>query len=56
MAFEPMWIFTSASVIASDCASVLTAMNSTPERPASTMRLTALVPAPPTPTTLMTAR
>ena len=37
-------------------ASVLTAMNSTPRRPASTMRLTALVPPPPTPTTLMTAR
>src|SRR5436305_10232790 len=31
-------------------------MNSTPVRPASTMRLTAFVPPPPTPTTLITAR
>ena len=56
VALEPMWIFTSASHIISACASVLTAMNSTPARPASTMRLTAFVPPPPTPTTLMTAR
>ena len=54
--FEPMWIFTSASHMSSACASVFTAMNSTPFRPASTMRLTALVPPPPTPTTLITAR
>jgi hypothetical protein len=54
--FAPMWIFTSASVINSACASVLTAMNSTPVRPDSTMRLTAFVPPPPTPTTLITAR
>ena len=53
---EPMWIFTSASPIWSDWASVFTAMNSTPVTPASTMRDTAFVPAPPTPTTLMTAR
>ncbi len=52
----PMFSFTSASHIASACASVLAAMNSTPRSPASTMRLTALVPPPPTPTTLMTAR
>ena len=56
VAFEPMWIFTSASHIMSACASVLTAMNSTPVNPASTIRLTAFVPPPPTPTTLMTAR
>src|SRR4051812_10631688 len=31
-------------------------MNSTPRRPASTMRLTAFVPPPPAPTTLITAR
>src|SRR6266516_6630673 len=31
-------------------------MNSTPVRPASTIRLTAFVPPPPTPTTLITAR
>ena len=52
----PMWSFTSASHISSAWASVLTAMNSTPLSPASTMRLTALVPPPPTPTTLITAR
>ena len=52
----PMWIFTSASHIDSACASVLTAMNSTPRTPASIMRLTAFTPPPPTPITLMTAR
>ena len=31
--FEPMWIFTSASHMSSACASVLTAMNSTPLQP-----------------------
>ena len=36
--------------------SVFTAMNSTPRTPASTMRFTAFVPPPPTPTTLMTAK
>src|SRR5438874_9380507 len=46
----------SASHMASACASVLQAMNSTPRRPASTIRLTAFEPPPPTPTTLMTAR
>ena len=54
--FWPTAILTSASVIRSACASVLTAMNSTPRSPLSTMRLTAFVPPPPTPTTLMTAR
>ena len=38
----------------SDCRSVLTAMNSTPLTSASTMRLTALEPPPPTPTTRST--
>ncbi len=52
----PMLSLMSASHIASAWASVLAAMNSTPRSPASTMRLTALVPPPPTPTTLMTAR
>ena len=56
MIVPPMWILTSASHIDSACASVLTAMNSTPRTPASIIRLTALVPPPPTPTTLMTAR
>jgi hypothetical protein len=48
--------FTSASLIRRACASVLTAMKSTPFRPASIMRLTAFTPPPPTPTTLITAR
>ena len=53
---RPMSSLTSASLISSAWASVLTAMNSTPLSPASIMRLTALQPPPPTPTTLMTAR
>ena len=48
--------FTSASLMSSAWASVLTAMNSTPLRPASIMRFTAFTPPPPMPTTLMTAR
>src|ERR1039458_4375390 len=36
-----------------DCCSVLTARNSTPSTSASTMRLTAFTPAPPTPSTLI---
>ena len=47
-----MCSFTSASHISSACASVLTARNSTPFRPASTIRVTAFVPPPPTPTHL----
>jgi hypothetical protein len=42
--------------IRSACASVLIAMNSTPLRPTSIMRLTAFTPPPPIPTTLITAR
>jgi hypothetical protein len=45
----------SASLINRAWASVLMAMNSTPFRPASIIRLTALTPPPPMPTTLMTA-
>ena len=52
----PIWTLISASEIASAWASVLMATNSTPRMPSSIMRLTALVPPPPTPTTLMTAR
>jgi len=48
--------FTSASLMSSAWASVLTAMNSTPRSPASIIRLTALTPPPPTPTTLMMAK
>jgi hypothetical protein len=44
-----------ARLLASAWASVLAAMNSTPERPASIMRLTELQPPPPTPMTLMRA-
>ena len=53
---RPMSSFTSASLMSSACASVFTAMNSTPFSPASIIRLTALTPPPPMPTTLMTAR
>ena len=52
----PMWTLMSASEMASAWASVFTATNSTPRMPSSIMRFTALVPPPPTPTTLMTAR
>ena len=53
---EPICTFRSASHIESAWASVFTAMNSTPRTPASIIRLTALVPPPPTPMTLITAR
>ena len=53
---RPMSSLTSASLISSACASVLIAMNSTPRRPTSIIRLTALTPPPPMPTTLMIAR
>src|SRR5512132_4254380 len=53
---RPMWILMSASLSPSCWRSVLTATNSTADRPASIIRLTALSPAPPTPTTRMTAR
>ena len=53
---RPTSSLTSASLISRACASVFTAMNSTPLRPTSIIRLTALTPPPPTPTTLMTAR
>src|SRR6476469_1896867 len=51
-----MWIWTVASDICICCWSVLTAMNSHPPLPALTLRVTALQPPPPTPTTRMTAR
>ena len=50
----PMCSVMSAVDCCSDCRSVLMAMNSTPSTSASTMRLTALTPAPPTPTTRIT--
>jgi hypothetical protein len=53
---RPTSSLTSASLMSSAWASVLMAMNSTPRKPSSIMRLTALTPPPPMPTTLMTAR
>src|SRR5690606_27298885 len=53
--WSPIWIRTSARLVASTCASVLAATNSTPLRPVSIMRFTALLPPPPSPMTLMTA-
>jgi len=49
----PSWIRRSVRECASDCASVLQATNSTPSRCAVIMLFTALVPAPPTPTTVI---
>ena len=56
VSWRPMSSLRSASLISSAWASVLAAMNSTLRSPESIMRLTALTPPPPTPTTLMTAR
>ena len=53
---RPTSSLTSASLISSAWASVLMAMNSTPLSPTSIIRLMALTPPPPMPTTLMTAR
>ena len=53
---RPMSSLTSASLMSRAWASVLIAMNSTPLRPTSIIRLTALTPPPPMPTTLMIAR
>ena len=53
---RPISNFTSASLINKCCASVLIAMNSTPLSPTSIIRLIALTPPPPIPTTLMTAK
>ena len=50
-----MWIFVGASATWSAWMSVFTATNSTWWMPASIMRLSAFSPAPPTPTTRMTA-
>ena len=52
---RPMWIFVGASATWSAWMSVFTATNSTWWMPASIMRLSAFSPAPPTPTTRMTA-
>ena len=55
VSLAPIWTFTAASFSRKACTSVLATMNSTPSRPARTMRLTALQPPPPTPTTLIRA-
>src|SRR4051794_41800440 len=47
----PIWSVTCAEEDCSDCASVLSAMNSTPLTSDSIIRLTAFTPPPPTPTT-----
>src|SRR5690606_24258709 len=51
----PMWIFFFAFDLWRSCASVLTAMKSTPSTLEETMWLTALPPEPPTPMTRMRA-
>ncbi len=51
----PMWTVFDVLQLRSACTSVLTAKKSTPVSPASTMRLTALQPPPPMPTTLIVA-
>ena len=53
--FNPICRRTGASFCASACASVLATMKSTPRTPAATIRPTALLPPPPTPTTLIRA-
>src|SRR6266571_865305 len=55
VSFFPIWTLTSALLLRRAWASVLTEMNSTPGRPSSTMRLSALPPPPPTPTTFIRA-
>ena len=55
VSFSPIWIFCPARERYSACLSVFTEMNSTPRRPYWIMRLTALFPAPPTPTTFSCA-
>jgi hypothetical protein len=52
---SPSWMMLGASERLSAWRSVFTVMNSTPWTPRLIMWLTALPPAPPTPTTLMTA-
>src|SRR5438034_1586680 len=55
VSFFPIWTLTSALLLRRAWASVLTEMNSTPGRPSSTMRLSAVPPPPPTPTTFIRA-
>ena len=55
VSWPPIWIFRAARDSSSACRSVFTLMNSTPATPAPIIRLIALFPPPPTPTTLITA-
>jgi hypothetical protein len=55
VSLRPIWILTPDFDIASAWASVLTEMNSTPPSWSSIIRLTALPPPPPTPTTFIRA-
>ncbi len=55
VSFTPSWILVAARDIRRACRSVLATMNSMCSMPASIMRLTALLPPPPTPITLMRA-
>ena len=55
VSFSPIWMRFGAIACKRACASVLTAMNSTPCNPAEIMRFTALLPPPPTPMTLILA-
>ena len=55
VSFSPICMRFGARDLSSACASVLTAMNSTPCSPRLIMRLTALLPPPPTPITLILA-
>ena len=53
--WSPMWIFTSASLMSRRLGVGVDTDELDAGEAASTMRLTAFVPPPPTPTTLMTA-
>src|SRR5687768_5908569 len=55
VSFLPIWILCLALASLRAWASVLIAMNSTPSRSSSIMRLTALLPPPPTPITFILA-
>src|SRR5262245_16209835 len=55
VSFSPSWSLTGERLVRSACASVLAARKSTPGSPAAIMVLTALLPPPPTPITLIRA-
>ena len=55
VSFSPMGMEVEALLDCKACLSVFTPMNSTPAMPSSTIRFTALLPAPPTPMTIIFA-